>query len=161
MDNIKSRYNTHLQVLSAAPALHSLIIRDREEVADILEILFHLHGDIRKLILNNCFLGEDSTGLFTNIVDLYPDLEVLSLERCRPLTSTVYCLIPHLKNLSELNLSYCQVVYMYVKPLETHDCIHEACRRTALEIRFIYLGKKEFYCFFKICCIISELFSTK
>jgi hypothetical protein len=31
----------------------------------------------------------------------------------------------------------------------------------ALEIHFIYLGNKEIYCIFKICCITSVLFSTK
>jgi hypothetical protein len=107
------------------PALHSLIVRHRKDVADILQFLFHIHGDLRKLILKYCYLGEDGTGLLANIVALYPDLEVLSLEGCIPLTSAGYCLIPHLKKLSELNLSYCQVDYMYVKPLETHVCVRE------------------------------------
>jgi hypothetical protein len=33
-----------------------------------------------------------------------------------------------------------------------------AGRETPLEIHFIYLGKKEIYCIFKTCCIISVLF---
>jgi hypothetical protein len=94
-------------------------------VADILEFLFHIHGDLRKLILEDCYLGEDSTGLLTNIVALYPDLEVLSLGRCYPLTSAAHCLIPHLKKLSELNLSNCEVDYVFIKLLEPHVCIHE------------------------------------
>jgi len=51
-------------------------------VADILEILFHIHGDLRKLMLKYCYLGEDGTCLLANIVDLYLDLEVLSLDVC-------------------------------------------------------------------------------
>ena len=34
------------------------------------------------------------------------------------------------------------------------------CKKKTLEIHFIYLNK-EIYCIFKICCIISALFSTK
>ena len=114
LDTIKCWYNTPLQVLTEAPALHSLIIRQRDDVADILQFLFHICGYLRKLILQRCCLGEDSTGLLANIVAFYPDLEVLSLVCCRPLTSAGYCLIPHLKKLSELNLSYCEVDYVYV-----------------------------------------------
>ena len=109
MVRIKCGYNTPLQVLTAAPALHSLIIRQRVDVADILEFLKHIHGDLSKLILKDCFLGEDSTGLLANIVASYPDLEGLSLEGSYPITSAGHCLIPRLKKLSELNLSWCQV----------------------------------------------------
>jgi hypothetical protein len=35
------------------------------------------------------------------------------------------------------------------------------CRKTPLEIHFMYLGNKEIYCIFNTCCIISLLFSTK
>ena len=83
------------------PALHSFNVRAREDVADILEFLFHKHGELRKLIIEGCSLGEDSTGL----VDLYPDLEGLSLAACQPLTCVVYSFIPHLKKLYELNFS--------------------------------------------------------
>ena len=114
-----------MQVFTAAPALHTLIIPEREDVANILEFLNHTHGDIRKLILERCCLGLDSTGLLANIVSLYPDLEVLALQKCRPLTSDDYCLIAQLKKLSELHISYCQVYYMYVKALDTNICIHE------------------------------------
>jgi hypothetical protein len=87
-------------------------------VADILEFLNQIPSDLRKLILENCWLGENSTGLLGNIVDVYPDLESLSLGGCYPLTSDDYCLIPRLKKLSELNLSYPEVDYVYVKSLE-------------------------------------------
>ena len=160
MDRINCWYNTPLQVLTEAPALHLLIVHGRKDVAAILEILFHKHCDLNKLILKDCFLGEDGTGLLANIVVLYPDLEVLSLEGSRPLTHAGYCLIPRLKNLSELNLSHCKVDYVYVKLRESHVCIREVCR-TPIAIHFIYLGKKEIYCRFKSCCIISVLFSTK
>jgi len=76
-------------------------------------------------------------------VDLYPDLEVLSLAYCRQLTPASYGLIPRLKKLSELILSDWEVDYMCVKLLEMHICIHEACRRTRLEIHIIFLGEKE------------------
>ena len=92
-----------------APALHSLIIRERWDAADILEFLFSICGYLRKLILKQCCLCEDGTGLLANIVALYPDLEVLSLETCFKITSDGYCLIPRLKKLSELDLSYCGV----------------------------------------------------
>jgi len=117
--------NTPLQILSAAPALYSLIIGHRMDVADILEFLNHIRGDLRKLILTSCSLGQDGNGLLANIVALYPDLEVLSLASCRPVTSAGYSLISSLKNLSDLNLSNCKVHYLYVKLLETHVCIRE------------------------------------
>jgi hypothetical protein len=108
--------NTPLQVLTAAPALHSLTINMREDVADILEFLNHIHGDLRELSIESCWFGEDSTGLLANIVALYPDLEVLSLEDMDGLKSDDYCLIAQLKKLSELNLSLDEVNYMYVQP---------------------------------------------
>jgi len=83
--------------LTEAPALHSLIYHKFEDAADILEILLHIHGDLRKLILKCCYLAEDGTGLLAEIVALYLDLEVLSLEGCLPITSTGYCLMPRLK----------------------------------------------------------------
>ena len=92
-----------------APALHSLIIRKREDAADILEFQFRNHGELRKLILDDCLLGEDSTGLLANIVALYPHLEGLSLQFCCPITSAGHCLIPQLKKLTELNLLWCDV----------------------------------------------------
>ena len=85
--------NTALQVLIAAPTLHSLTINARNDVADILEFLNHIHGDLRELIIEYCSFDEDSTGLLANIVALYPDLEVLSLEQCGRLKSDDYCLI--------------------------------------------------------------------
>jgi len=108
-----------------APALHSLTIYRHRRVADILEFLVHKHIDLRKLIIVYCWLGEGIPGLLANIVDLYPDLEGLSLEGCLPLISGVFCPIPRLKKLSELNLSNCQVHYVYVKLLEPHVCICE------------------------------------
>ena len=109
MDRVKCWINTPWQVLTAAPALQSLIVRKREDAAHILEFLFHKPGDLRKLTLEQCYLGEDSTGLLAKFVDFYPDLEVLSLADCRQLTPASYGLIPHLKKLSELHLSFCEV----------------------------------------------------
>ena len=123
MDGINLWLNNPLQVLTVAPALHSLIIREREDAALIVEYLFHIRGYLRKLILDGCWLGQDSTGLLDNIVDLYPDLEVLSLEGCYPLISAGFSLIPRLKKLSELKLSFCEVHYVCVKLLDTHVCI--------------------------------------
>jgi hypothetical protein len=60
---------------------------------------------IRKLILSYCNLGDDSTGFLTKIINLYPDLESLSLETRCPLTPAAYSLIPQLKKLSKLNIS--------------------------------------------------------
>jgi Ran GTPase-activating protein (RanGAP) involved in mRNA processing and transport len=125
VDRIKCGYNTPLQVLTNAPALHSLIICKRGDAARILKFLFRSHTDLRKLILKYCWLGEDGTGHLANIVALYPDLEVLSLESCHPLTHAGYGLIPRLKKLSELNVSDCEVDYVYVKLLETRVFIHE------------------------------------
>ena len=125
MERIKCWYNTPLQVLTEAPALHSLIVFGRKDVADILEFLNHIHGDLRELIIEYWSFGEVSTGLLANIVALYPDLEGLTLERVSQLKSDDYCLIAQLKKLSELKLSHCQVHYLCVKLLETHVCIHE------------------------------------
>jgi len=88
MDRIKCWYNTTLQVLTAAPALYSLIVRDREDVADILKFLNHIHGDLRKLSseylciisFENWCIEEVNTGFLANIVALFPDLEGLSLQ---------------------------------------------------------------------------------
>jgi len=105
--------------------MHSLIIRERTDVARILGFLNHIHGDLRKLILHYCRLGNKGSGLLANIVALYPDLEVLSLESCYPFPSAGYRVIPRLKKLCELNLSYCKVDYIYVKTLETHVYVRE------------------------------------
>jgi hypothetical protein len=126
LDRMKFWYNTALQVLTLAPALHSLHIRERWDMADILQFLFPIRGYLRKLIFERCWFGENGTGLLANIVALYPDLEILSLCSSHRLTSADYCLIQHLKKLSELNLSECQVHYLCVKLLETHVCIHES-----------------------------------
>jgi len=94
-------------------------------VSHILQFLTHTHGDLKKLNLKYCSLGEDCTAFFANVVELYPDLEVLSLEDCAPLSSAGYRLIPQLKKLSELKLSNIQLHFMYVKLLETRVCIRE------------------------------------
>jgi len=112
MDRIKCWYNTPLQVLTSAPELHALIICQHNDAARILEFLFHIRGYLRKLILKDCWLGEHGTGLLANIVALYPDLEVLSLEKCSALKYAGYCLISRLKKLSELYISNCQVDYI-------------------------------------------------
>ena len=117
-------------------------------------------GIIRKLVLEHCWLGEDSTGILANVVDLYPDLESLSLTDCVTPTPATYNSIPNLKKLSELKLSKCQVLYLYVKLLETNVVYVNVFRRP-LEMHFIYLCKKEIYCIFKTCCLLSVLFSTK
>jgi len=106
-----------------APALSSLTIRDRKDVAHILQLLLDIRG-LRKLGIHQyCCLDEDINGLFANIVALYPDLEVLSLAGYHRLTSAGYHLIPRLKKLSELELSRCKVHYVCVKLLETHVSI--------------------------------------
>ena len=107
--------NTPLQVLTAAPALHSLIVNYRDDVADILEFQKHKRVDLRKLSIDYRSI-EVSTGVFANIVAVYPDLEGLSLEGLCEHKSYDYCCIAQLKKLSELNLSMCQVDYMYVQP---------------------------------------------
>jgi hypothetical protein len=81
----------------------------------LLKLLLDNCGALKKLILQFCHLGEDSTGLLTNIVASYPDLEVLVLEGCHPLTYAGYLLIPRLQKLYGLNLSHCKVdCYAYV-----------------------------------------------
>ena len=110
-------------MLTAAPALHSLIVRDREDVADILKFLNHTHGDLRKLSIEYLLImsieywciEEVNTGFLANIVALFPDLEGLSLQSTSRLKSDDYCLIAQLKKLSELNLSMYEVDYMYVQ----------------------------------------------
>jgi len=124
MDRIKCWYNTPLQVLTAAPALHSLSIFQRDDVTVILEFLNHIRGDLRKLILKYCILDDDY-GLLASIVALNSGLEGLSLEGCYSLTPLDYGLIAHLQKLSELNLTNCQVYYVCVKLLETHVWICE------------------------------------
>ena len=141
MDRMKCLLNTVLQVLTVAPALHSLMIWQREDAANIMEFLNHKHVDLRKLVLQYCWLGEDNTDLLANIVDLYPDLEGLSLECSRSLRYSGYCLISRLKKLSELNLSYCEVFYVYVKPLETRISIREHVGEHRYECIYIFRQK--------------------
>jgi hypothetical protein len=107
-----------------APALHSLIIRGREDVARIVGILCDIHVDLRKVILKKCFLSGDGPAIFANIAALYPDLEALSLEGC-PLLPDCYFFISRLKKLHELNIQRSQVHYVHVKLLETHVYIHD------------------------------------
>jgi hypothetical protein len=123
VDRIKCCLNPYLQILTVAPALHSLIVRDRKCVASTLKFLSHGCAHLRKLILNYCNLGKDGTGLLTNIVTSYPDLECLSLKGCHKVTSAGYGVIARLKKLSELNLSHTKVHYVYVNVLQTHMCI--------------------------------------
>jgi len=134
--------------------MHLLIIRQRKDAVHILKIVFHKHLNIRKLILKGCWLGESSNGLLANIVDLYPDLDGLSLVDRGPLTPASYGLIPRLKKISELELSDWEVNYLCVKLLETHISICEERRKIHLEIQFSYLAEKETYCMFMLCAYI-------
>jgi hypothetical protein len=120
MDRVNCCLNPPLQVLTVAPALHSLIVHDCKCVARILKFLSHGCAYLRELILKFCYLGKDGTGLLENIVTLSPDLEGLSLKGCHKVTSAGCRLIARLKKLSELDLSYTKVHYVYVKVLETH-----------------------------------------
>jgi hypothetical protein len=108
-----------------APALHSLTIRGRKDAAHILGIVFDGHVDLRKLILEKCNLGEDSTGILTKMVTLYPELQMLSLEGCSRITSDGYRLITQLTKLSELKLLDCEVRWVGVTLLETDVCVCE------------------------------------
>ena len=110
-------------MLTNAPALYSLAIRERDDVTDILAFLVRKDVYLRKLVLDSCYLGFDGTASLANIVDLYPCLEFLSLKGCSPLSSSAYRLITHLNKLSELNLSDCEVYYVCFEPVETHVCI--------------------------------------
>jgi hypothetical protein len=103
-----------------APALHSLNICYRDDAVRILKIPFDSHVDIKKLILKRCDRGKDSDDILTTIVDLYPDLEALSLKECNGIDGL--SLIPRLKKLSELNLAYCGY--------------ENVCSRTSLDILF-------------------------
>ena len=125
------------QVLSEAPALHTLVIHNRKDAALLLGYLFDSRVDLKQLILRCCSLGEDSTGLLAYIAAFYTDLEVLALEGCHPLTFAGYALIPCLKKLSELNLSHCKVNYLYIDLLKTsiHICLatqENTCRNFIL-----------------------------
>ena len=91
------------------------MIRERLDVAGYLQFLFPKHGDLWNLIMEHCLLGEHSTSLLANIVHLYPGLETLPLAGCEPLTSAYYLLIPRLMDLSELNLSYYNIFFIYGK----------------------------------------------
>jgi len=97
-----------------APALHSLTICRHGRVADILKFLVNEHIDLRKLIMKNCDLREGTPGILANFMDLYQDLEGLSLEGCTLFVSGVFCHIARLKKLSELNLSVFLVQYVCV-----------------------------------------------
>jgi hypothetical protein len=50
--------------------LHSLIFCQREDAAHILGILFDRHFDLRKLIMKDCYVVDESTGMA-----LYSELE--------------------------------------------------------------------------------------
>jgi hypothetical protein len=112
-------------VLTVTPALHSLIIHEREDVERIVEILVDRHVGLTKLILKRCNFGKHGTSIFTSIAASYKDLQALSLEGSHPITSADSFLFSHLKNLSELNLTSCRVSYVYVNLLQTVVCICE------------------------------------
>jgi hypothetical protein len=110
-------------------------------VVRILGILFDNQVNLRKLIVNYCNLGENGSDILANIVALNPELKVLSLEGCGPITSAVYSLIPRLKKLTELNLSYCEVEYIHIHMLNCYRPMFadvNTCSRTPLEIHFIF-----------------------
>jgi hypothetical protein len=125
MDRIKCWLNTPSQVLTLAPALHSLVVHDNYTEKKILKFEFHKNIDLRKLILKNCWFGEPGIDILAHFMDLCPDLEGLLLESCKPLTFESQRQISRLNKLSELNLSYCEVDYVYVKLLGTRVCICE------------------------------------
>jgi len=110
------------EVLTNAPALYSLAIRERDDVTDILAFLVRKDVYLRKLVLDSCYLGVDGTASLANIVDLYPCLEFLSLKGCSPLSSSAYRLITHLNKLSELNLSDCEKLSGKIVRLIAHSC---------------------------------------
>jgi hypothetical protein len=109
----------------------------------ILKFLNHVH-ELRKLKLVRCFLGADGTEIITKIVALYTELESLSLTNCGLLWSEDYCLIGHLKKLTELDIADFEVHY-FSKPLESDVAYIKTCIRSPLEMGFIYLGMKKFY----------------
>ena len=144
MYRIKCCLNPHLQVLTVAPALHSLIVQVRKCVASTPKFLSHGCSHLRKLILNYCSLGKDGTALLTNIVSSYPDLEGLSLKGSHKVTSAGYGKIACLKKLSELNLSHTYLHYVYVNMLQTHVCISEHMKENTL-INTFTLFRQEVY----------------
>lgn len=99
------------EVLTVATALDSLIISSRSDAPRILRTLFRKCGYLRKLRVMNCRLGEGVTGLVEKIVDLYPNLQVLSLEECGPLPLDIFKLIPRLTELRELKLTSTQELH--------------------------------------------------
>jgi hypothetical protein len=143
MERINCWYNTPLQVLTNAPALHSLIIYNRQDAEDILNFFFCKNVDLRKLIVNNCQLGEESTDLLNNIVKFCPDLEVLTLVRCHPIHHDGYCHISHLKKLSELFLGYIEVHYVCVKLLQSFVCIWELMQQNTARNKFYIFSQEE------------------
>jgi hypothetical protein len=140
LHTIKCWYNTPLQVLTKAPALHSLTIRDRnKDVDEILEFVFQKPLALKRLIFGCWSLDERSN--LDIIEDLYPDLEGLSLEGCYSLSHDTCRLITRLKKLSELKLRDCEVDYMCVLSCYRPMFLYvNACSRTSLEIHFIYLS---------------------
>jgi len=58
MDTTKCWYIYPFQVLTNAPALHSLTIFERDDVEDILEFLNHIR-DIRELNIDRCYLDDN------------------------------------------------------------------------------------------------------
>jgi len=77
--------------------------------------------------------------LLPTTVDLFPYLESLSLTQCGLLPPEGYCLIGYLKKLSELDLSYAEILYVYFKPLESHICTPERMyKNTHLTIFYIF-----------------------
>jgi hypothetical protein len=91
-------------------------------VADFKKRLLLFRGYLRILIFEKSCLVANGDGLIADIVSLYPDLEVLSLEAYCPLTPADYGLIPRLKMLTELNLSYCEVDYLMLNFVD--PCLH-------------------------------------
>jgi hypothetical protein len=129
------------------PTRDSLIISEREDVEHIVGIILGSHVNLRQLILENCKFGDESTGILTKIVALYPELEVLSLRGCYPITSAGHSLIAQLKKITELNLQCCHEV-----DGETFRLIVDSCQHLKkLRLELVQLLEGDIICYKQTC----------
>ncbi|KAJ9586674.1 hypothetical protein L9F63_019712 [Diploptera punctata] len=118
-----------LQVLKRAPNLKSIVIKYRNDVVRLLELLFDNCVSIKRLEIKWCKLEDNTMCVLDKIVAFYPELEELKLVGCDELTPTVGSTISQLRKLRRLNLSHNTDLSRYSIKIIVENCtrLEELC----------------------------------
>lgn len=115
-------------------------------------------------LYNYCYHIQIDTGINSSVMRNV----ICAMKFNNDLSFLTFCKtgIQILNYMTELHVKYdhfCHVQYISYTRNHLMTCTgtHKCTQKTPLEINYMYLGNKEISCIFKICCIISVLFSTK